>query len=54
MNILRKWTEISLVLRIFIGLVIGAILGLAVPGWSWMSLSTWLSVARKYSGGTSS
>lgn len=33
-TILRKWTEISLVFRILIGLVIGAILGLAVPGWS--------------------
>lgn len=33
-SILGKWTEISLVFRILIGLVIGAILGLAVPGWS--------------------
>ena len=33
-TILGKWTEISLVFRILIGLVIGAILGLAVPGWS--------------------
>ena len=34
MNHLRKWTETSLVLRIFVGLVAGAILGLVVPGWS--------------------
>ena len=33
-TILGKWTEVSLVFRILIGLVIGAILGLAVPGWS--------------------
>ena len=33
MNLLRKWTETSLVLRILIGLVIGAVLGLTVPGW---------------------
>lgn len=33
-TILGKWTEISLVFRILIGLVIGVILGLAVPGWS--------------------
>ncbi len=31
MNILRKWNSISLVKRILCGLVIGAILGLAVP-----------------------
>ena len=33
-KILRKWTASSLVLRIFIGLVIGALLGLAVPEWT--------------------
>lgn len=32
-NILRKWTGMSLVVRILIGLVIGAVLGLAVPQW---------------------
>lgn len=31
---LKKWSDTSLVLRIVIGLVIGAILGLAVPGWT--------------------
>ena len=34
MNILKKWAETSLVLRILIGLVIGAVLGLTVPGWT--------------------
>ena len=33
-SILKKWTDTSLVLRILIGLVIGAVLGLAVPGWT--------------------
>ena len=37
-SILRKWTETSLVLRIFIGLVIGVILGLTVPQWSGISI----------------
>ncbi len=31
--VLRKWTPSSLVLRIFVGLVIGAVLGLVVPQW---------------------
>lgn len=30
-NVLEKWTKTSLILRIFIGLVIGAILGIACP-----------------------
>ena len=30
----RKWSETSLVIRILIGLVVGVILGLAVPQWS--------------------
>ena len=38
MNILRKWTGISLVLRIFIGLVIGATLALVVPQWTVISM----------------
>ena len=33
-SFLKKWTDTSLVLRIFIGLVIGAILGLIVPEWT--------------------
>ena len=38
MNIIKKWNSTSLILRIFIGLVIGAILGLAAPGLSWISV----------------
>ena len=33
MNLIKKWTETSLILRIIIGLVIGAILGITVPEW---------------------
>ena len=33
MNIVKKWIESSLILKIIIGLVIGAILGILVPGW---------------------
>ena len=32
-NIIRIWTESSLILKIIIGLIIGAILGITVPGW---------------------
>ena len=33
-KLLRKWAETSLILRIFCGLVLGAILGLIVPQWT--------------------
>lgn len=33
-TILRKYTSVSLMLRIFIGLVIGAVLGLTLPNWT--------------------
>ena len=33
-NLLKKYTDTSLMLRILIGLVIGAVLGLALPGWT--------------------
>ena len=33
-NIFRKWSETSLVLRILVGLVIGAVLGLLCPQWT--------------------
>ena len=33
-DLLRRWTESSLILRIFCGLVLGAVLGLAVPQWT--------------------
>ena len=38
MNLLQKWMNISLVLRIFIGLIIGAILGLALPQLTWLAI----------------
>ena len=34
MDIIKKWTESSLILKIIIGLVIGATLGVLVPKWS--------------------
>ena len=34
----RKWSEMSLVLRILGGLVIGAALGLLAPSWSWLGV----------------
>lgn len=37
-SIFRKWSEMSLVLRILVGLVIGAILGLLLPGWTWVGI----------------
>ena len=37
-TILKFWTETSLVLRILIGLSIGVILGLFVPGWTFVGL----------------
>ncbi len=33
-NIVKKWTESSLILKIVIGLVIGAVLGVFVPKWT--------------------
>lgn len=33
-NILSKWSHTSLVLRILVGLIIGAVLGLVVPKWT--------------------
>ena len=34
MDIIKKWTESSLILKIIIGLIIGAILGVLVPEWT--------------------
>jgi serine/threonine transporter len=36
--LLKKWADSSLILRIFIGLVIGAVLALLVPGWTWIGI----------------
>ena len=38
MEIIKKYNSISLVIRILIGLIIGAILGLTVPGATWLSI----------------
>ena len=37
-QLFQKWMDSSLVLRILIGLVIGAVLGLLVPGWTWIGI----------------
>ena len=37
-QLFKKWMDSSLVLRILIGLVIGAVLGLVVPGWTWIGI----------------
>ena len=37
-NILQKWVASSLILRILVGLVIGAVLALLVPGWTWIGV----------------
>lgn len=36
--LIRKWTDISLIVRILIGLVIGVALGLLVPGVKWIGI----------------
>ena len=36
--IVKKWADSSLVVRILIGLVIGAMLGLVLPGWKWIGI----------------
>ncbi|MBR4397335.1 MAG: serine/threonine transporter SstT [Methanobrevibacter sp.] len=38
MKFVDKWTESSLILKIIIGLIIGAILGIAVPNWTVIGL----------------
>lgn len=35
---IKKWNSLSLIVRICIGLVIGAILGLTLPGMKWISV----------------
>ena len=36
--LIKKWNSLSLIVRICIGLVIGAVLGLTLPGWTWISV----------------
>lgn len=38
MNLIKKWNSLSLIFRIFIGLVAGAILGLTLPQISWLAI----------------
>ncbi len=38
MNLIKKWNSLSLIFRIFIGLVTGAILGLTLPQISWLAI----------------
>ena len=38
MGILKKWNSLSLIVRILIGLVVGAILGFALPGLTWIGV----------------
>jgi serine/threonine transporter len=37
-TILKKWVASSLILRIIVGLVVGAVLALVVPGWTWIGV----------------
>ena len=37
-SLAKKWAASSLILRIFIGLVIGAVLALVLPGWTWIGI----------------
>ena len=38
MSIIRKWNSLSLIVRILIGLVIGAVLGFVAPGLTWLGV----------------
>ena len=38
MSIIKKWNSLSLIVRILVGLVIGAVLGFAAPGLTWLSV----------------
>lgn len=37
-GILKKWSESSLVLRICIGMLLGALLGVVLPAWKWIGI----------------
>ena len=37
-SLFQKWTDTSLVLRSLVGLVIGTILGLVAPNWTWVGI----------------
>jgi len=38
MGIIRKWNSLSLIVRILVGLVIGAVLGFVAPGLTWIGV----------------
>ena len=38
MKLFEKWNSISLIIRILCGLILGAILGLLIPGQEWISI----------------
>ena len=38
MGILKKWNSLSLIVRILIGLAVGALLGFAFPNQQWISV----------------
>ena len=38
MQLIKKWNSLSLIIRICIGLVIGAVLGLTLPGLTWIGV----------------
>lgn len=38
MNLIKKWNQLSLILRIFVGLIVGAILGFVIPGATWLAM----------------
>ena len=37
-KLVRKWADSSLIVRILVGLLIGAALGLLLPGWKWVGI----------------
>ena len=38
MQLIKKWNSLSLIIRICVGLAVGVVLGLTVPGLAWISL----------------
>ena len=38
MQLIKKWNSLSLIVRICVGLIIGAVLGLTLPNWTWISV----------------
>ena len=38
MNVWKKWNETSLIIRILAGLIVGAVLGIVIPGQTWIAI----------------